>query len=75
MRDRHGNDWTLPGDPLESERCTAPDCPARSRLGSPLCFDHHRGPPLWSDRHGSWLPPARRLHWCSLTDSRELVLL
>jgi len=75
MRDRHGNEWTPLGDPLAAERCTESGCPTRARAGSALCWDHHRAPFLWSDRHEQWLPPERPLHWCSLIDTRELVLL
>ena len=75
MLDTHGNEWNRLSHPLTGERCQTDGCPSRKRLGSDLCFEHHRGEPSWSEEHQCWLPPERELHWCSLIDNRQLVLL
>ena len=77
QRDQHGNEWHrlhLP-DVLADERCVEPGCPSRSRMGSHQCFEHHRGKPVWCERHEIWLPPVRQLRWCSEIKTRKIVWL
>jgi hypothetical protein len=76
MRDRHGNDWRHLSDPLSDERCVEPGCGTRTRPGSVRCWDCHGNPRLGWDLPLSQLTWSRdTLHWCSLLDTRELVLL